>query len=285
MIGCSGSQPKRTLALAGPVGSLDAYIGRETAIPVVSRPRRSRPWPALPRPGRPRRGPELVLSHLRFVVHIARGYLGYGLPLGDLIQEGNIGLMKAVKRFDPDRACAWCQFRRALDQGRDARVHPAQLAPGPSRHDQGAAQALLQPAPAEAQSRAGCPREETARDRGGPGRLRPPKSPRWSSGSRRATSFDPPPGTDDEAGFRRPDYLPGADSDPAAAAGAEDWRTIPPIGCSPPRSPRCAQPRHSRAAWMAEARLRCMSLRTTTACPPSASARSSRTPSRSCVPR
>src|SRR4029450_6300635 len=43
----------------------------------------------------------LVLSHLRFVVHIARGYVGYGLPLGDLIQEGNIGLMKAVKRFDP----------------------------------------------------------------------------------------------------------------------------------------------------------------------------------------
>jgi len=44
----------------------------------------------------------LVLSHLRFVVHIARGYSGYGLPLGDLIQEGNMGLMKAVKRFDPE---------------------------------------------------------------------------------------------------------------------------------------------------------------------------------------
>jgi RNA polymerase sigma-32 factor len=44
---------------------------------------------------------QLVLSHLRFVVHIARGYSGYGLPLGDVVQEGNVGLMKAVKRFDP----------------------------------------------------------------------------------------------------------------------------------------------------------------------------------------
>jgi RNA polymerase sigma factor (sigma-70 family) len=50
-----------------------------------------------------------VLSHLRLVVSIARGYLGYGLPHADLIQEGNIGLMKAVKRFDPTRACAWCR--------------------------------------------------------------------------------------------------------------------------------------------------------------------------------
>ena len=53
---------------------------------------------------------ELVLSHLRFVVHIARSYSGYGLPIGDLIQEGNVGLMKAVKRFDPDKGVRLVSF-------------------------------------------------------------------------------------------------------------------------------------------------------------------------------
>ncbi|MEY2632046.1 MAG: polymerase sigma factor RpoH, partial [Pseudomonadota bacterium] len=53
---------------------------------------------------------DLVLSHLRFVVHIARGYTGYGLPVADLIQEGNVGLMKAVKRFDPARGVRLVSF-------------------------------------------------------------------------------------------------------------------------------------------------------------------------------
>ncbi len=53
---------------------------------------------------------QLVLAHLRFVVHIARSYSGYGLPLGDLIQEGNVGLMKAVKRFDPERGVRLVSF-------------------------------------------------------------------------------------------------------------------------------------------------------------------------------
>jgi RNA polymerase sigma-32 factor len=53
---------------------------------------------------------QLILAHLRFVVHIARGYAGYGLPLSDLIQEGNIGLMKAVKRFDPDHGVRLVSF-------------------------------------------------------------------------------------------------------------------------------------------------------------------------------
>ena len=90
------------LVLAGPVGSLDAYIERVARIPVLSREDEL----ALARKLRDHEdldaARQLVLSHLRFVVHIARGYSGYGLPVGDLIQEGNVGLMKAVKRFDPN---------------------------------------------------------------------------------------------------------------------------------------------------------------------------------------
>ena len=90
------------LPVPSALGSLDAYIGAVHQIPVLSVEEEQ----ALARRfhdeedlGAAR---ELVMSHLRFVVHVARGYNGYGLPLGDLIQEGNIGLMKAVKRFDPD---------------------------------------------------------------------------------------------------------------------------------------------------------------------------------------
>ena len=90
------------LPIPSAIGSLDAYIGAVHQIPVLTVDEEQ----ALAR--RYRDGEdldaarELVHSHLRFVVHVARGYNGYGLQLGDLIQEGNIGLMKAVKRFDPD---------------------------------------------------------------------------------------------------------------------------------------------------------------------------------------
>ncbi len=90
------------LALAGPVGSLDAYVDRVSRIPVLSREEESALAHRFRDEGDLEAARQLVLSHLRFVVHIARGYTGYGLPVGDLIQEGNVGLMKAVKRFDPD---------------------------------------------------------------------------------------------------------------------------------------------------------------------------------------
>ena len=90
------------LPIPNAIGSLDAYIGAVHQIPVLSvedeqaLAQRFRDGDDLDA------ARELVMSHLRFVVHVARGYSGYGLQLGDLIQEGNIGLMKAVKRFDPD---------------------------------------------------------------------------------------------------------------------------------------------------------------------------------------
>ncbi len=90
------------LPIPSAIGSLDAYIGAVHGIPVLP----VEDEQALARAFRDEddlgAAQELVMSHLRFVVHVARGYNGYGLPLGDLIQEGNIGLMKAVKRFDPD---------------------------------------------------------------------------------------------------------------------------------------------------------------------------------------
>jgi len=89
------------LALAGPVGSLDAYIQAVGAIPVLSKSDEQAMATRLREQGDLDAARDLVMAHLRFVVHIAKGYTGYGLPLNDLIQEGNVGLMKAVKRFDP----------------------------------------------------------------------------------------------------------------------------------------------------------------------------------------
>ena len=89
------------LVFAGPVGSLDAYIERVSRIPVLSREEEVALATRYRAEDDLDSARQLVLSHLRFVVHIARGYSGYGLPVGDLIQEGNVGLMKAVKRFDP----------------------------------------------------------------------------------------------------------------------------------------------------------------------------------------
>ncbi len=89
------------LVFAGPVGSLDSYIDRVSQIPVLSKEDEIALAVRFRSEADLDAARQLVLSHLRFVVHIARGYLGYGLPMGDLVQEGNVGLMKAVKRFDP----------------------------------------------------------------------------------------------------------------------------------------------------------------------------------------
>lgn len=92
--------PDFTLALTS--GDLNGYIQAANRIPVLSAEEEHDLALRLQRDNDLDAARLLVLAHLRFVVHVARGYRGYGLPLGDLIQEGNIGLMKAVKRFDPD---------------------------------------------------------------------------------------------------------------------------------------------------------------------------------------
>src|SRR5690606_33306151 len=85
-----------------PIGSLESYIGAVHQIPVLSADDEQALARRFHEDEDLDAARELVHSHLRFVVHVARGYSGYGLQLGDLIQAGNIGLMKAVKRFDPD---------------------------------------------------------------------------------------------------------------------------------------------------------------------------------------
>ncbi len=85
------------------VGSLDAYISAVHRIPVLSQDEEQALSRRFNEDNDLESARQLVMSHLRFVVHVARGYNGYGLQLSDLIQEGNIGLMKAVKRFDPNQ--------------------------------------------------------------------------------------------------------------------------------------------------------------------------------------
>jgi len=98
------------MSLPVPVGSLESYIQAVNRFPILSFEEER----SLARKFRSENDVEaarqLVLSHLRLVVAIARGYMGYGLPQGDLIQEGNIGLMKAVKRFDPERGVRLVSF-------------------------------------------------------------------------------------------------------------------------------------------------------------------------------
>src|SRR5436190_8764997 len=93
---------KNDFVLSGPVGSFDAYMDKVSRIPVLSREDEAARAVRFRNEGDLDAARQLVMSHLRFVVHIARGYSGYGLPLGDVVQEGNVGLMKAVKRFDPN---------------------------------------------------------------------------------------------------------------------------------------------------------------------------------------
>jgi len=93
-----------------PVSSLESYIQAVNAIPMLTQEREQALGRRLRDADDLTAARDLVLSHLRLVVSVARNYMGYGLPQSDLVQEGNLGLMKAVKRFDPERGVRLASF-------------------------------------------------------------------------------------------------------------------------------------------------------------------------------
>jgi RNA polymerase sigma-32 factor len=99
-----------SLPIPSAVGNIDAYIQAANRYPMLTEAEEIRLAERLHNDGDVEAARQLVLSHLRLVISIARGYLGYGLPHADLIQEGNIGLMKAVKRYDPARGVRLVSF-------------------------------------------------------------------------------------------------------------------------------------------------------------------------------
>jgi RNA polymerase sigma-32 factor len=210
------------IALAGPVGSLDAYIQAVGVIPVLTKEDEQ----ALSR--RFLEGEDLdaardlVMAHLRFVVHIAKGYTGYGLPLNDLIQEGNVGLMKAVKRFDPDYGVRLVSFAvhwiRAeihefvLKNWRIVKVATTK-----------AQRKLFFNLRKKKKSLAWLSASETkavAKDLG----VKPEEVTEMEKRLHsRDAIFDPTPNADDERNFTPAAYLPSPQADPATLVEKADW--------------------------------------------------------------
>ena len=212
------------LALAGPIGSFDAYVDTVSRIPVLSREDELELATRFHRDGDLDAARQLVLSHLRFVLHIARGYAGYGLPLGDLVQEGNVGLMKAVKRFDPAVGVRLVSF--AVHWIR-AEIHEYVL-----RNWR-----LVKVATTKAQRKlffnlrkykrnlGWLSADETravARDLGVSEREVTEMERRLSA---RDVSYDPAPESDDDesASYSPAAYLPAPDADPAVAVERAEW--------------------------------------------------------------
>jgi len=210
---------------SGPVGSVDAYIQAVSTIPVLSQEEEHALAVRLQEDGDIDAARQLVLSHLRFVVHIARGYAGYGLQLGDLIQEGNVGLMKAVKRFDPSVGVRLVSF--AVHWIR-AEIHEFVL-----RNWR-----VVKVATTKAQRKlffnlrkakkhlGWLSAEETravARDLGVSERDVTEMEQRLST---RDLAFDPAPDTgDDDTVYTPAAYLPSPESDPAQNAEQDDWES------------------------------------------------------------
>jgi RNA polymerase sigma-32 factor len=210
------------LVFAGPVGSLDGYIDRVSQIPVLSKEDEVALATRFRSEADLDAARQLVLSHLRFVVHIARGYLGYGLPMGDLVQEGNVGLMKAVKRFDPTVGVRLVSF--AVHWIR-AEIHEYVL-----RNWR-----LVKVATTKSQRKlffnlrrmkknlAWLSEEETravARDLGVDVSDVREMEQRLSA---RDMSFDPTPESDDDETYSPAMYLPASNADPAIEVEQEEW--------------------------------------------------------------
>jgi RNA polymerase sigma-32 factor len=208
--------------LAGPLGSFDAYVERVSRIPVLSREEEAELGKRLKEEGDLDAARALVLAHLRFVVHIARGYTGYGLPVGDLVQEGNVGLMKAVKRFDPDVGVRLVSF--AVHWIR-AEIHEYVL-----RNWR-----LVKVATTKAQRKlffnlrklkknlgwlSDAETRAVASDLGVTPQEVTEMEKRLSS---RDLSFDPVPDNDDDEAYTPAMYLPSPDADPAVAVEREEW--------------------------------------------------------------
>jgi RNA polymerase sigma-32 factor len=212
----------RDLALAGPVGSLDAYIQAVGSIPVLSKEDEQILSRRLRDEGDLDAARDLVMAHLRFVVHIAKGYMGYGLPLNDLIQEGNVGLMKAVKRFDPEYGVRLVSFavhwiraeihEYVLRNWRIVKVATTKaqrkLFFNLRKNKKSLAWLSNDETNAVADDLGVSPEEVTEMER------------RLSSHD---AVFDPGPDADDEQMFTPAAYLPSPDSDPAVLMEDMDW--------------------------------------------------------------
>ena len=211
---------EQELMLSGPLGSLDSYIQAVGGVPVLSQEEEAALATRLQEDGDIDAARALVLAHLRFVVHVARGYTGYGLPLGDLIQEGNVGLMKAVRRFDPTVGVRLVSF--AIHWIR-AEIHEYILKNW----------RLVKVATTKAQRKlffnlrkakknlgwlSADETEAVAADLGVPAREVTEMERRLAGHD---LSFDPGPTEDEE--YSPSAYLPSPEPDPAQVAEADDW--------------------------------------------------------------
>ncbi len=210
------------LALAGPVGSLDAYIQGVGSIPVLSKEDEQELARRLREDEDLEAARDLVMAHLRFVIHIAKGYTGYGLPLNDLIQEGNVGLMKAVKRFDPDYdvrlvsfAVHWIRaeiHEFVLKNWRIVKVATTKAQRKLFFNLRKKKKTLAWLSHAETQA--------VAKDLG----VKPAEVSEMEKRLHsRDAIFDPTPDLDDDRNFTPAAYLPSPDADPAKQVEAVDW--------------------------------------------------------------